>query len=592
MRRLLRRIGVLLGYGFRAAPGAMWLTLGLVIVNGVSAGLYPLGFRLFTDAFLARDAGDLTIAVVLTAGLIALNWTSANLDANVGFGLTDRIQLFVSAHLASLVNRAERIEHFERPDYLAELELVEQNTGMVASGPRQTLTAIHTVLRAAGVVLLFGSVHPVLLALPLLGVLPTWAEARSVRIRQRAEEEMAEQKRLGDQLFSIATTAAPAKEVRTYGLADELIGRHEAIGRDVSAKTTRAAVQGAALAAVAWVVFIIGFLAGIAVVLRAATRREVTPGEVVLAVVLAQQVRVVLGLVATSVGQVMTTVRTVDRLLWLEDVVDLAHHGSMPPPSALRDGIVFDNVSFRYPGTERDVLTDVDLRLPAGATIALVGDNGAGKTTLVKLLTGMYEPTTGTIGIDGTPLRDIDLAAWRARTSAAFQDHVAWELIAAETVGIGDLDHLADREVITAALERAAAGDVVTSLGEGLDTQLGRSFPGGRELSGGQWQKLALGRGMMREEPLLLVLDEPTASLDASTEHQLFERYALAAKRTAARTGCVTVLVSHRFSTVRNADLIVVIDGGRVVEAGSHAELMQRGGLYAELFELQARAYR
>jgi len=181
--------------------------------------------------------------------------------------------------------------------------------------------------------------------------------------------------------------------------------------------------------------------------------------------------------------------------------------------------------------------------------------------------------------------------SYRARTTATFQDFMRYELTAGRNVGIGDLARLDDSAGISEALARAHGGDVVDSLSEGLDTQLGRSFPDGRELSGGQWQKLALGRGMMRERPLLLVLDEPTASLDAQTEHALFEQYVAAARRTRETTGAITLLISHRFSTVRMADLIVVLKDGRIHEAGDHATLMAEDGLYAELFTLQAQAY-
>ena len=251
-----------------------------------------------------------------------------------------------------------------------------------------------------------------------------------------------------------------------------------------------------------------------------------------------------------------------------------------------------ENVGFTYPGTDRPALEHVSLDIPAGSTVALVGENGAGKTTLVKLLTGMYPPTEGSILVDETNLATIPLDEWRTRTTAAFQDFVRYELLARQTVGVGDLARIDDEDAIESALERARGIDVITSLGDGLDTRLGRSFAGGSELSGGQWQKLALARTMIRDGPLLLVMDEPTASLDALTEHELFEQFASAAHRAGSRAGGITILVSHRFSTVSMAELIVVIEGGRVVESGSHSELIRLDGAYAQLYELQASAYR
>jgi ATP-binding cassette subfamily B protein len=261
-------------------------------------------------------------------------------------------------------------------------------------------------------------------------------------------------------------------------------------------------------------------------------------------------------------------------------------------PQPIARGFVFENVGFRYPDAARWALRGLDFELRAGEVLALVGENGAGKTTLVKLLSRCYEPTQGRILVDGVDLRRIPAEEWRARTSAAFQDFVRFELLARETVGIGDVACVDDATAVSAALERAHAADVSSTLPLRLETQLGRTFDGGAELSIGQWQKLALGRAMMRPAPLLLVLDEPTAALDAPTEHALFARYAGAAQRAAAANGGITLLVSHRFSTVRMADLIVVLDRGRVAAFGTHAELMRQGGLYAELYELQARAYR
>jgi ATP-binding cassette subfamily B protein len=197
----------------------------------------------------------------------------------------------------------------------------------------------------------------------------------------------------------------------------------------------------------------------------------------------------------------------------------------------------------------------------------------------------------GTIVVDGTDLARIPAEAWRERIAAGFQDFVRFELVARESVGVGDRPRIGDRGAVGAAVDRAAAGDVVEMLPHGLDTLLGRSYSDGLELSGGQWQKLALARAMMRERPLLLILDEPTSALDAHAEHELFERYAESARAVARATGGIAVFVSHRFSTVRMADLIVVLDGGRIAEQGSHDELVARGGIYAELFALQAAAY-
>jgi ATP-binding cassette subfamily B protein len=280
------------------------------------------------------------------------------------------------------------------------------------------------------------------------------------------------------------------------------------------------------------------------------------------------------------------------RLAWLEDfVASRATGGEVSPPTRLERGIRLEGVAFRYPGTEEFVLRDIDLDLPAGTVVAVVGENGAGKTTLVKLLSRFYEPTDGRITVDGVELGRIKADEWRERLAGAFQDFMRFEFQAGLTIGLGELARMEDVPALRTAVSRAGADDVIAKLPNGLDTQLGPTWENGMELSFGQWQKLALARGFMRDRPLLLALDEPTAALDAETEHALFERFA-AASRASREDGRITVLVSHRFSTVRMADLIVVIDDGRIVEAGSHEELMARDGLYAELYGIQARAYR
>jgi ATP-binding cassette subfamily B protein len=287
------------------------------------------------------------------------------------------------------------------------------------------------------------------------------------------------------------------------------------------------------------------------------------------------------------------------RLAWLEDyAASLEAPAGEPAPSRLAEGIRFEGVSFAYPGTDRLVLDGVDLTLPAGSVVAIVGENGAGKTTLVKLLCKLYEPTAGRILVDGAPLARLRADDWRRRLSGAFQDFFRFELRARHSVGLGDVPRLDDEAAVAAAVARAGAEDIVARLPAGLETQLGPTWPGGVEVSFGQWQKLALARGFMRDRPLLLVLDEPTAALDAETEHALFERFAAAARGDAgetpeeARAGRITILVSHRFSTVRLADRIVVLDGSRVAQVGTHEDLMARGGPYAELYGIQAAAYR
>jgi ATP-binding cassette subfamily B protein len=279
------------------------------------------------------------------------------------------------------------------------------------------------------------------------------------------------------------------------------------------------------------------------------------------------------------------------KLAWLEDysATQSATTG-VAVPEHLGRGLTLEHVDFAYPGTDRLVLEDVNLSLPAGTVVAVVGENGAGKTTLVKLLSKLYEPTAGRILVDGAELSGMPADEWREHLAGAYQDFFRFEFNAGRSVGVGDVPRLDDRIAVDSAVDRAGATDVIDKLGAGLDTQLGPTWPDGVEVSFGQWQKLALARGFMRDDPFLLILDEPTAALDAETEHALFERYAELAHGDAS-SGRITILVSHRFSTVRMADLIVVLDGSHVVEVGTHDELLAKGGQYAELYGIQASAY-
>jgi ATP-binding cassette subfamily B protein len=256
-----------------------------------------------------------------------------------------------------------------------------------------------------------------------------------------------------------------------------------------------------------------------------------------------------------------------------------------PMPATIRQGIEFRDVSFRYPGRKEWALHKVNLTLQPGEKLALVGGNGAGKTTLIKLLTRLYDPTEGQILLDGVDLRDYDLAEWRAKIGVIFQDFVRYHLSASENVGLGQIDKLADRERILEASRKGGADPVLTALPDGYDTVLGKWFKDGHDLSGGEWQKVALSRAFMRDAEVL-VLDEPTSALDAEQEYQIFQRFR------ALTSGKIAVLISHRFSTVRMADRIAVIEDGGISELGSHQELMAQNGTYAHLFNIQAQGYR
>jgi ATP-binding cassette subfamily B protein len=407
------------------------------------------------------------------------------------------------------------------------------------------------------------------------------------------QERAAQSSRLARHLFTVATTPAPAKEVRIAGIGNSLVTDRRLAWehgyRPIGAVRWRSAMWHT----LAWAIFAaayVGAVVFVSSVLRA-------PASSVLLVLAAgARLSAYIGATVGEIGFLTGFwMYGAIRLAWLEDyAAAVAASADQPVPERLTKGIRFDHVTFAYPGTDRVVLDDVNLMLPAGAVVAVVGENGAGKTTLVKLLAKMYEPRAGTIFVDDTPLSRVRAEAWRSRLAGAFQDFFRFELKARQTIGVGDVPRLEEAPAVMTAVGRAGADEVVVKLKAGLETQLGPTWPGGVDVSFGQWQKLALARGFMRDEPIVLVLDEPTAALDAETEHALFERYAAATRGGKGRSanGRITILVSHRFSTVRMADLIVVLDGARVVEVGSHEELMAKRGQYSELYSIQAAAYR
>jgi ATP-binding cassette subfamily B protein len=590
-----RRVaGIVFGSGWRAAPGWTSYLAAVLVAQGLCSILYPVGYAIIVDAFLAHRPQELAVGIAAVALLYTISWALAMLAGTAGVPLSDRVALYLTTRIARLVNGLKGIEHFERPEYLLELELLDQDRLLLANGPRQGLLVLQVLVRTVGVIVILATIFPPLAALPLFALAPFLGQRASVRMRQRTDEELVEERRLVDELFGLAADAGPAKELRVFGLGETLCARHAALGEHISRRTTRSALLGAVVCGAGWIIFAVGFVVGVAVVTIRATQGHASAGEVVLAVTLVQRAQTQVGQAANAIAQLLTMGRAAHRMIWLED-----HAAAQPRsevvravPERLERGIALEHVSFQYPGSAATILDDISVNIPAGASVALVGENGAGKTTIIKLLTAMYRPTAGRVLVDGAPLEAMDVDEWRRRTSAAFQDFVRMELIAMETIGVGDLPRIDDVPAVELALLRSDATSVVDALPDRLATRVGRSFEGGIDLSSGQWQRLALGRGMMREVPLLLVLDEPTASLDALTEAALFERYVQASKNAGRASGAITLLVSHRFSTVRMADLILVLHGGRIVEAGSHEALLAHRGLYAELFELQARSYR
>jgi ATP-binding cassette, subfamily B, bacterial len=576
--------------GYRNEPRLMLASFVLSQLAALPDALLALWLMLLGQGVLAHRPGLIEGAAIGLGVSTAATWFLRTVSTRVQRRFRDKVTIALEGHVARLQATVETIAHHERPEFLDRLSMLRNQVFVLDHMYVSLFSTLGWILRLGVTMALLVSIHPALLLLAVFAIPTVLTSTWRPEVERSAQERGAQAGRLSRHLFSLATTAPPGKEVRVTGIGERLLADRRSAW-DRWYQPVSAARWGSAFwHALGWAVFGLAYVG--AVVFVSAYLRA--PASAVL-LVLAAGARLS-GYIGATVGEIgflrgfwMDGSR---RLAWLEDyAASVAAAGDLPVPAVLQQGLRLDHVSFTYPGTSRVVLDDISLTLPAGAVVAIVGENGAGKTTLVKLLAKMYEPTSGSILVDDTPLARVPADAWRERLAGAFQDFFRFEFRAGQTVGLGDLPRMDREPALLAAVERAGAGDVLEKLPAGFATQLGPTWPSGVELSFGQWQKLALARGFLREQPLMLILDEPTAALDAETEHALFERYAAAVRETGGN-GRVTILVSHRFSTVRMADLIVVLDGARLVEAGAHEELMAKGGQYAELYGIQAAAYR
>jgi ATP-binding cassette, subfamily B, bacterial len=584
--------------GYQAEPLLLSVAFGLALLAAMPDALIALLLKFLADGMLDGKRILVLTAAIGLGTAAAATWFLRIISDRTQRRFRDRVTIALETHVAKLLASTATIEHHERPDYLNRLAVLRNQVFVLDHMYMSLFNTCGWVLRLGVTLALLVSIHPALALLVVFALPTVLTSTWRPGVERAAEERGAAANRLARHLFDLTTTAAPGKEVRVVRMGSRLAAQRRQAWERWYGPVAAARVETAIWQSVGWAIFGAAYVAAVVFV---ASAKKATPGDVLL--VLAAGARLS-AYIAATVGEI-GFLRGIwldgsIRLAWLEDYAgSLVEHNDATVPDTLQQGIHFERISFAYPGTDRLVLDQVDLHLKPGSVVAIVGENGAGKSTLVKLLCRMYQPTQGRILVDGAELARMPPELWRSRVAGAFQDFFRFEFKAAQTVGLGDLPRLDNMTAVSAAVDRAGAGDVVAQLVAGLETQLGPTWPGGAELSFGQWQKLALARGFMREHPLVLVLDEPTAALDAETEHALFERFAAAARngqeglaRSAAPDGRITILVSHRFSTVRMADFIVVLDGARIVETGTHDELVARAGQYAELYAIQAAAYR
>jgi ATP-binding cassette, subfamily B, bacterial len=585
------------------------LTL-LVAALSIAAGLLPAIFALLTGALvgalphavgagLGSAGGHHALATLLAIGALLLGGDLLAAAQNVAASLLGaRFTWDMRARALAAMARPTGIAHLEDPALREKLTLVldgmRWDAGELVSGGAVVLTRLAQGLAAAALVATFSWWAALLLASVWLGA---WASA--VRVVTGGLFDQLAALRRSWYLRDVATRPQEAKEVRLFGMHPWLLERYTAAWR-AATTTLWQAGHSDRRAAAAWLVVVTAAhaLVFIVVALAAASHLTVSGVAVLVQAILAMAA---LGEIGGETW-IENGLRVVAPVLALEHTlaaqrpspVGLSSERSTPGSLAGRStgmaadlpvhAIRFEGVRFRYAGRADEALAGFDLEIPAGRSLAIVGDNGAGKTTLVKLLCRLYDPDEGHITVDGRDLRTIEPFSWRQRVSAVFQDFVRYELSAADNVGFGAPRRRHDKDALRRAAARAGALDLIDSLPRGWETILSPRYEGGVDLSGGQWQRIALARALVAVEAgaRVLILDEPTAALDVRAEAELFNRFL------SITQGLTTILVSHRFSTVRRADRIVVLDGGRVVEQGTHDELLVAGGRYARMFLLQA----
>ena len=578
-----------------------WLAVGILLLSVVQAFLPILQLAL-TKAVIDRISIDLGYAgpvgafatefplavwISIAVGVLAANQlmepTATALQTMAG----DRLTGYVTQQLIAATNRWEGLQRFEDPALADDLQRVRRYAAR--SGVELMINGVPALIMPVAIIglsLTLAALHPLAAPLILLAAVPQMLQEREYHSRTMGHlyGQTPDARRL-DYSREVLLTPEPAKDVRLYALGPFFQQRYDSIFQHVTGTLNHLRLRLGKRVALASALATLASGSVYGYVVWMIAHGKLSLGDLALyggAAMTLQTNLLLLGENLMFLPGALTFLPSLFRVLEAPpDLPVVKRPRGIPQP--LKHGIVFEDVEFVYPGTSHLVLRGVSLAIRPSETLALVGLNGAGKTTLVKLLLRLYDPTAGRILLDGVDLRRYDLTELRSEVAAIFQDFVRYELSAGENIGMGNVDTMDDPALLMAAATKAGAGELIRQLPQGLDTQLGRSF-GGRELSGGEWQKLALARAFMRDCQLQ-VLDEPTAALDVQTEYDVHLHFN---ELTRSR---MTLLISHRFSTVRMADRIAYLSGGRVVEEGSHADLMVRGGEYARLYRLQAERY-
>ena len=599
----LKNVPPLLRMVYRTHRG---YTIAVVILRALRA-LVPLAVlwigKLIIDAVIgaieAARAGapvpwnDLALLVaielIIAVSGEALARASSLLESLLGDLFSNEVSVRLMRHAATL-----DLEQFESAETYDRLERARRQTvrriGLLAMILTSAQDSITLISLAAALMIYV----PWLLGLLAIAVIPAFlGETRFAALGYSLLYQWTPERRQLDYLRYTGASDETVKEVKLFGLSSFLVRRYAKLAGDFYAANKNLSIRRARVSTLLAAIGSLGYYSAYGVIIYLTVIGHRSPAGLFTIGVLTflagsfRQSRDLIQRMLLSLTQIY------EESLYLSDLFVFlgteprveSKPGATGVPRPIREGFVFDDVGFRYPGSEEWAVRHVTFALRPHESIALVGENGSGKTTLVKLLSRLYDPSEGRILLDGVDLRDYDLEGVQSNIGVIFQDYVRYEFLLKENIGVGQIEALGDESRVRDAAQRGLADRVAQRLPRGFDQQLGRRFEGGVELSGGEWQKVALARAYMRDAQVL-ILDEPTAALDARAEYDVFQRF------TELTKGKTAVVISHRFSTVRMADRIIVLNGGRLVEDGTHYELVEQGGLYAELFNLQAAGYR
>ncbi len=535
------------------------------------------------------DGGDFETIVWLVATELGLALLSEGISRAMTLGENLLGDLFANATSVQLIRKAAELDlyQFEDADFYDKLERARRQTTSRTVLMGQVLTQVQDVLTLAFLMAGIIVFSPWLILILAVSVIPAFlGESHFNRNSYSLTQSWTPQRRELDYLRYIGASDETAKEIKLFGLSDFIATRFETLSDEFYEANRKLSVERATIGGLLSAIGTLSYYGAYVYILWQTAVGLITVGTLTFLGGSFQRLQSLLQ------GLVARLSRISESALYLKDLFEFFdlqptirdRETALDFPRPVRQGFVFEDVGFKYPGSEKWAVRHISFALAPGEKLALVGENGAGKTTLVKLLARLYEPSEGRILLDGRDLGDYQLESLRSAIGVIFQDFIRFQFSAGDNIGVGEVRHLGQADHIENAAKMSLADSVISTLPGGYDQVLGKRFHGGVELSGGQWQKIALGRAYMKDAELL-ILDEPTSALDARAEHEVFERFSALLKGKAA------VLISHRFSTVRMADRIMVLDGGEIEEIGSHAELLSKGGKYAELFELQAAGY-